>query len=603
MNNVGISEDPVFTLSIHSSHISGASNLHQWKDVIDRSSKNKTLLETLKVNKASDVLAFFKLLISFAQTMFVISGIPSFDTPKIKSVTIEKDVHKLNFSLHSLSYVSAVNIKLAFKEVQKIFLIMLTQPFSFSLQEKIFSEIDKNIIKVLGRRNSFGKSTVKILSKAEELDIPYTFLGNGIFQLGWGKLGKKIHRSSIEEDKAYGPIIARDKKQTANLIKMAGLPAAFHILAQNHSQARQAAQKVGFPLVIKPVDLERGEGVSVDVNQHTLKPAFEKAIKLSPSRRVLIEKQVKGVCHRFFIVNGELLYAVKRLPLGVYGDGKTTIKSLIESQVAAQLKLPIWERNKLNGVDELASISLAKLKLSVESIPDAKTFIPLRPIETTELGGIDEEVTYIAHNENVRLAKTVSQLFGISSCGVDIISNDITKPWSENGAIVNEVNFAPLLGGGEISQNYLEKFLSLLVPGNGRIKIQVFVGDHEALHEAKKVQNKMIQSGVKTFLTSAVQTLNSNQEELTLTSDKLIERVRALLIYNEVESLVIVVQSDDIIDSGYPVDSINDLQIVNKNIKIRNDNSYIEREKHFLEMMESWPIISNIKSQNRIFEQ
>ena len=187
------------------------------------------------------------------------------------------------------------------------------------------------------------------------------------------------------------------------------------------------------------------------------------------------------------------------------------------------------------------------------------------------------------------MAKTVAQLFGISSCGVDIISSDITKPWIENGAIVNEVNFAPLLGGGEISQNYLEKFLSLIVSGNGRIKIQVFVGDKEALHEAKKVQKKMMQSGVKTFLTSAVQTLNSNQEELILTSTKLLERVRALLLCKEVEALVIVVQSDDIIESGYPVDAVNDIQMVNKNIKIGNGNSDIERKKHFVKMMESWP--------------
>lgn len=602
MNNIGNSKGSIFTLSIHSRHVSGASNLHKWKDILDRSPKNKALLETLKENKDSNVIPFFKLLISFAQTMFVLSGIPSFDTPIIKSVTFEKDVHKLNFSLHSLSYISTANIKLAFKEVQKNFLVMLTQPFSFSVQEKIYSEIDKNIIKVLGRRNSFGKSTVKILSKADELDIPYTFLGNGIFQLGWGALGKKIHRSSIEEDKAYGPIIARDKKQTANLIKMAGLPAAYHILAQNHLQARQAAQKIGFPLVIKPADLERGEGVSVDVSQHTLQPAFDKAIKLSPSRRVLIERQVKGVCHRFVIINGELLYAVKRLPLGVYGDGKTTIKSLIESQVVAQLKLPIWERNKLNSVDELASMSLAKLKLTVESIPDAKTFIPLRSIETTELGGIDEEVTSIAHNENVRLAETVAQLFGISSCGVDIISNDITKPWSENGAIVNEVNFAPLLGGGEISQNYLEKFLNLVIAGNGRITIQVFVGDQEALHEAKKVQKKMIQNGENAFLTSAVQTLNSNQEEVTLTSVKLFERVIALLLCKEVEALVIVVQSDDIIESGYPVDAINEITVVNKNIKIENNNS-IERKQNFVKMMKSWPLISEFKSQKKVFEQ
>ena len=45
--------------------------------------------------------------------------------------------------------------------------------------------------------------------------------------------------------------------------------------------------------MVKPSDLERGEGVTVgDVQADNLEAAFNRAVKRSPSKRVLIEQQV-----------------------------------------------------------------------------------------------------------------------------------------------------------------------------------------------------------------------------------------------------------------------------------------------------------------------
>ena len=63
-------------------------------------------------------------------------------------------------------------------------------------------------------------------------------------------------------------------------------------------------------------------------------------------------------------------------------------------------------------------------------------------------GGIDEEVTDRVNPENLRIALEATKLFRLEVAGVDIISPDIAKPWYENNAIINEFNFAPLLGEG-----------------------------------------------------------------------------------------------------------------------------------------------------------
>jgi hypothetical protein len=59
------------------------------------------------------------------------------------------------------------------------------------------------------------------------------------------------------------------------------------------------------------------------------------------------------------------------------------------------------------------------------------------------------------NKENLDAAIEISKLFGLSEVGIDFISNDVSEPWYKNGAAFNEVNVAPLLGGGEISRGYI----------------------------------------------------------------------------------------------------------------------------------------------------
>ena len=90
--------------------------------------------------------------------------------------------------------------------------------------------------------------------------------------------------------------------------------------------------------------------------------------------------------------------------------------------------------------------------MTLASIPDPGTWVALRRIESTDWGGVDEEVTALIHPDNLKAALMATELFGLDMAGIDIISTDISRPWFETGAVINEVNFAPLLGGAEISR-------------------------------------------------------------------------------------------------------------------------------------------------------
>lgn len=423
-------------------------------------------------------------------------------------------------------------------------------------RERFFNFIETDVRRPFMKLTSRGKSTIEVLRVAHRLNIPYFPLPGGIFQVGMGSAGCRIDRSTTDQDSALGMRWTKCKMLTAQLLRQGGLPAPRHVAVNSAEQAKKASEHVGFPLVVKPSDLERGEGVTVDVQAYNLEAAFNEAVKRSPSKTVLIEQQVAGVCHRLFVLDGKLLYAVRRLPIGVYADGRSTIRDLVNAECQAQNRLPPWKRSGIRPLDDLAIHMLRRQGWTAESKPEAGRFVALRRIETTAWGGVDEDVTETIHPDNVKAAIEASKLFGLQVAGVDIISQDITQPWHSNGAVINEVNYAPLLGGGEISRSYIPTFLNTLIKDGGRIPVHVHIGGSEALDAAREEWKKMVNSGLRTALVSSQQTLMSDGQPKVIPLAGLCACCRSLILSPDIDALVLVVQNDEFLNTGLPFDAV-----------------------------------------------
>lgn len=406
-------------------------------------------------------------------------------------------------------------------------------------RKTLFATMEQKFQKPIKRLAPYGKSTIPVLRVAHQLGIPFIHLGQGIYQLGWGSKARRMDRSTTELDSAMGAKLAQNKVTTANLLRAAGLPAAVHRVAAKFEQALAGAQQLGWPLVVKPVDRERGEGVAVDIaDESALKAAFEAAQELSRSKEVIVERQVPGVCHRLFIAGGKLLYAVKRLPMGVTGDGRHSVTELIESEVKNQLSKAPSLRSGIRPLDELAIASIRAAGWELSCVPPAGALVPLRRIESTEWGGVDEEVTSRIHPENLSIALRAARLFGLHVAGIDVITPDIELPWYENAAIINEVNYAPLFGGGEISRRHIPIFFADFLDGDARIPVELFEGGASALRAALDRQQTLIAAGARCFFTSGTQTLDENGKERNLPLEDLRQRTRALLLSPEVDAIV-----------------------------------------------------------------
>lgn len=321
-----------------------------------------------------------------------------------------------------------------------------------------------------------GQSTISLLQAAYAQSIAFAHLGRGRYILGWGAKSRLFDCSGSCEDSAIGSALTQNKAWAVQLMRVAGIPTPRGVLMRNTEFSPQALASLSPPWVIKPVDRDRGEGVTLNLaNITAAQAAFAEAAKLSAG--VMAEEQVPGTCHRILVVDGRVVYAVKRNPKTVEGDGVNTIAGLIELKNLALRRLMPSKRVPEYVLDSDVLLHLAKMSLGPESVPARGERIGLRAAQSTRWGGDPEDVTLKMHPDNAAIAIKAAKLFRLSCAGVDLISMDIEQPWHVNGAAINEVNFSPTIGRTHAYQRgAATAYVKAMFPAQGRIPIEVFLG-------------------------------------------------------------------------------------------------------------------------------
>jgi len=546
----------------------------------------------------STVFRFFNRTLYIIREYLNFANIPAWYLGYIRDVEISKEagnVLDVELSLPYVDYCKPEIFNLAIKyaiRTAHMFHETMRTPDS---QAGLLSHIDKVIKPALTNKAMPGKSG-PILKAAYSLDIPFIHTGSGIFQLGWGCHARLLDHSVSENDSFLGASLAHNKYATTLFVSMAGLPVPKNSLFEKDAPALAFARDLGWPVVVKPNDSERGKGVSVNVNgDKEFAVAFLKAKESSESSAVLVEEQIPGFCHRLFIVGGKLLFATRRLPAAVQADGKHTVRELIDFKNQKEAARPSWRRAKPLWIDDLAVRELAKNGLTLDSIPQNGTWVVLRDIESFRWGGRGEDVTTLVHPENTRIAIEAASLLRLEVAGVDIISSDISNPWYTNGARINEVNAGPMLGVFPITLKYLPAYLQHFISGNGRIVIRVVIGGQEALERGKAIQLEDISRGIKCFLATKDLTLNERQEKVhTLRANSLRARLRALLLSREVQSIILVAQTNELLQHNLNVDKIDSVELAGGPITAIADGHELPLESK--EKLYSRLVSSNLKS-------
>ncbi|WP_284653373.1 cyanophycin synthetase [Flavobacterium terrisoli] len=305
-------------------------------------------------------------------------------------------------------------------------------------------EADIQKMREIRERVRLGPSTGSIVDEAVARDIPWIRLGtNSLVQLGYGVNQMRFQATITCKTSSIAVDIACNKEQTKKMLDLASIPVANGGICVDEEDLTEVIKKIGYPIVIKPLDGNHGKGASINVvTWEDAVAGLEYAQKYS--RRVIVEKFITGFDFRVLVIDNKLVAAAKREPAHVVGNGKDTIQTLIE-ETNKDPRRGYGHENVLTqiDVDRDTLDLLEKLNYTVDSVPKNGEIVYLKSTANLSTGGTSIDVTDMMHPENIFLCERISRVIGLDVCGVDIMAENLTQPLKENGGCILEVNAAP----------------------------------------------------------------------------------------------------------------------------------------------------------------
>jgi cyanophycin synthetase len=365
-------------------------------------------------------------------------------------------------------------------------------------------------LRAMQSRRSYGPTTASLVQEARRRDIPITRLDRHSFvQLGYGRNQRRI-RGSITGCTSYlGVEAAGDKDLTKALLEAAGVPVPEGVVVTNADDAIQAAQRLGFPVVIKPLDGNHGRGVNMDLNSaHKVRWGFEQAAL--HSTEVIVERQFEGRDYRILVVAGGVVAVAERLPAHVVGDGRSTVATLI-AEANRDPRRGDGHENVMTriAVDEHLVDMIRRAGLELESTPVAGHRVQLRAAANLSTGGTAIDRTDNIHPDNASFARRAATTLGLDVAGIDFIAVDISRSVQETGGGVVEVNASPglrmhLHPSHGRARNVARPILNSLFPGNpeGRIPIFAITGTNGKSTTARMLESILRMNGSRVGVTS-----------------------------------------------------------------------------------------------------
>ncbi len=294
------------------------------------------------------------------------------------------------------------------------------------------------------QRRAFGPSTASLVKAAEERDIPWIRLNRAsLVQFGHGRYQQRIQATTTSRTSNIAVELAGDKEETNGILRDLGLPVPAQRMVRSAGDAVRAAERIGFPVVLKPLAGNHGRGVSINLKTaEEVEVAFEKARE--HGRNVIVESYLEGFDHRLLVVNGELVAAAKRVPGHVVGDGKHTIEELVDI-VNSDPRRGVGHEKVLTRLefDHQAERLLKKLAYDRKTVPAQGEAVFLRSTANLSTGGTAIDVTDVIHPDNREMAERAIKAIGLDIGGVDFLTNDITESYRDTGGGICEVNAGP----------------------------------------------------------------------------------------------------------------------------------------------------------------
>lgn len=299
-------------------------------------------------------------------------------------------------------------------------------------------------LKEIREKNMLGPSTSSIVEEAVSRNIPVIRLNNESYvQLGYGIYHRRIQATMVDNTSAIGVEIADDKKRTTDILAQAGIPVPRGEAVKTLEEAKAVANEIGFPLVIKPLVGNHGNGISTNLrHMEELELAFEEAKRFH--QQVIVERNLHGHDFRVLVIDYKFVAAARRSPTRIIGDGRSTVQQLID-KLNSDPRRGFGHEKILTrvSIDKMTERLLAQQGLTLDSVPTKDKQVVLKSTANLSQGGTAVDVTNEVHPQVQVMAERIARIIDLNFIGIDIIAPDLLEPleWDQSGVL--EVNAAP----------------------------------------------------------------------------------------------------------------------------------------------------------------
>lgn len=372
-------------------------------------------------------------------------------------------------------------------------------------------EADIKKMKEIRERVRLGPSTGSIVNEAEARNIPWIRLGtNSLVQLGYGINQMRFQATITCKTSSIAVDLACDKESTKRMLDLASIPVPKGDICVDIEDLENVINKIGYPIVIKPLDGNHGRGISINIKTwEEAIDGLEVAKKIS--RKVIVEKYVTGHDFRVLVIDNKLVAAARREPANVVGNGVNTIQELVD-ETNKDPRRGYGHENVLTEItiDRDSEDLLEKKGYTLNTIPKKNEIVYLKSTANLSTGGTSTDVTDMMHPENIFLCERISRIIGLDICGIDIMAPNLTEPLKVNGGCILEVNAAPgfrmhLAPAEGLPRNVASPVIDMLYPLGkpSRIPIIAITGTNGKTTTTRLIAHIIKNNGLKVGFTTS----------------------------------------------------------------------------------------------------
>ncbi|HVG43672.1 MAG TPA: Mur ligase family protein, partial [Longimicrobium sp.] len=290
-----------------------------------------------------------------------------------------------------------------------------------------------------------GPTGAVLIEAARRRGIPVRRVpGDPVVQLGLGRAQRRLDAAMTDRTSVIATDLTSHKHRTKQVLARVGLPVPEGDLAGSLLQALESAARLGYPVLVKPLDANDGRGISgrLDTPDEVTR-AWHAAAALHDD--VVVERFVEGRDHRVLVVNGRVVAVAERIPAHVVGDGRRTVRELAEEVNRDPRRDPADPAAPLVPLplDEATEQYLARHGHALHSVPAAGERVQLRGTANISTGGTSVDRTDELHRRNAALCVLAAGAVGLDVAGIDVLTADVSVPFDANGAAIIEVNASP----------------------------------------------------------------------------------------------------------------------------------------------------------------